>query len=140
MLEFRVPDEPFAAYMREKGHFATYGNVQLEQESDGKWRGSIDINGLAVQAKCTPTGPVSGGAGSRGMQTFFPPESSGMTEAVVASFAGHRIQSCEEKVSWTIEGDHAISEVVTVGGSNFQSEYTLAGGAFGSLNRFREAD
>jgi len=130
ILEFWLPDNQYVAYMRDKGHYATYGDVKLRQDPDGKWLGSIRIDGLSVVAECAPTAAVTGGAGSSGMQTFFPPNLSAVTSIVTVAFAGHQIQTCTEDSSWKLEGTHALARGVPLGPSTFQFGYNLVGGAF----------
>ena len=129
-LEFWMPDSLYVADMSDKGHYATYGNVKLHQDLDGEWRGSVDIDGLSVVAECTPTGPVTGGAGSRGMQALFPPKSSTVTSIVRVAFAGHREQRCEGDSSWRLHGTHPLAGGVVLGPSTFQFGYDLIGGAY----------
>ena len=47
VLEFWLPDRQYVAYMRDKGHYATFGDVKLRQDPSGKWRGSIGFGGLS---------------------------------------------------------------------------------------------
>ena len=129
-LEFWIPDSSYAVEMRDKGHYATGGDVRLHQDSAGKWWGSVDIDGLSVVAECTPTGVPAGAAGSRGMQSFFPPHSSTVTSIVRVAFAGHREQRCEEDSSWQFHGAHPLTGVVALGPSTFQFGYDLIGGAY----------
>jgi hypothetical protein len=73
--------------MRGRGHYATYGNVTLENDTAGAWRGSIDTGGLAVIARCVQSGAVTGGAESAGTQMLFPPLSSATRDLVRVAFA-----------------------------------------------------
>ena len=129
-LEFWMPDSLFAAYMRDKGFYATYGDVDLGRSRGGTWRGSLNVNGLRVVAKCTPTGPVEGGEKSRGMQVFFPPLSSSMTTVVRVAFSGHRIQECAEESAWRFHGTHPLAGGIVLGRSTFQFGYHLVGGVY----------
>ncbi len=131
VLEFWLPDSQYVTYMREKGHYATYGSVELRQKNAlDTWLGYVDVEGLIVSVQCTPEGPVTGGAGSRGSQTLFPPKSSGIIYDVTVTFAGHQIQECEEEASWKLEGTHALARSTPLGPSTFQFGYELLGGAF----------
>jgi hypothetical protein len=129
-LEFWMPDSLYVAEMRARGHYATYGDVKLHQDPDGKWWGSVDIDGLSVAAECTPTGPITGGAGSSGMQALFPPRSSTVTSIVRVAFAGHRKQSCKEDSSWRLQGTHPLAGGVVPGPSTIQFGYDMIGGAY----------
>ncbi len=129
-LEFWLPDSVYVAAMREKGHYATYGNVVLTQSEEGKWQGSIDVDGLNVVAECMPMGPITGGAGSAGMQAIFPPQSSALSGVVRIAFAGHRIQQCGEGSSWSLQGSHPLSASVLLKPSEFQFGYDLQGGVY----------
>jgi len=130
VLEFWMPDSLFVAYMRDKGYYATYGDVRLRRNPGGDWRGSLDVNGLRVVTECTPTGLVEGGEQSRGMQVFFPPLSSSMTTVVRVAFAGHRIQECKRRSSWRFEGTHALAGGIVLGPSTYQFGYRLVGGVY----------
>lgn len=128
-LEFWIPDRNYAAYMISKGHYASYGDVRLARDADGKWQGSIEVEGLSVIAKCSPAGNVEG-SGSAGMQVIFPPLQSGITSIVRIAFAGHREQLCEEGTSWKFKGAHPLVKGMILGLSSFQFGYDLIGGAY----------
>lgn len=129
-LEFWLPDSVYVAEIREKGHYATYGNVALNQNDEGKWRGIIEVDGLKVVAECLPTGPIAGGAGSSGVQAIFPPQSSTVSRVVRVAFAGHRIQQCGGKSSWSLEGSHPLVASVVLEPTEFQFGYDLEGGVY----------
>ena len=128
-LELWMPDRAYVAYMCGKGHYATYGDVQLLQVADSSWRGSVTIAGLTIVAECLPTGPVTGGAGSAGTQAFFPPLSSSVTSVVRVAFAGHREQDCGGASAWSLRGTHPLARGVVLRPSVFQFGYELMGGA-----------
>ncbi len=130
ILEFWVPDRAYVKYMRKKGYYATYGKVKLLKKAGGKWRGLIEARGLSVIAECTPTGPISGGAGSAGMQAFFPPGSSGIQRLVRVGFAGHQIQECRGDSFWRIRGTHPLTTGTLLPPSSFQFGYELVGGTY----------
>lgn len=130
VLEFWMPDRAYAAYMRSKGHYATYGDVKLFEDSDRNWRGSVDVAGLSILAKCMPTGAVTGGVGSAGMQAFFPPRSSTVENVVRVAFAGHRIQNCGSETMWNLQGTHPLAGGVVLQPSTFQFGYELIGGSY----------
>jgi hypothetical protein len=129
VLGFWLPDSQYVTYMRDKGHYATFGDVKLRQDPSGKWWGSIGVDGLSVVADCTSIGPVTGGTSSSGMQTLFPPKLSAVTSSVRVAFAGHQIQTCKEDSSWKLEGTHALARGVPWGPSTFQFGYHLVGRA-----------
>jgi hypothetical protein len=130
VLDFWMPDSAYAAYMREKGHCATYADVRLLQDPEGKWLGTVDADGLSVATECTPAGPITGGVDSAGMQVFFPPQSSTVAGIVRVAFAGHREQQCTEGTSWRFHGTHPLANGIIVGRSTFQFGYDLIGGAY----------
>ncbi|HUX33920.1 MAG TPA: hypothetical protein VMV51_08595 [Gemmatimonadaceae bacterium] len=130
VLDFWLPDRAFVRAMRAKGYYARYGDARLIREANGTWRGSIRADGLRATATCTPTGPVSGGPASRGMQALFPPASSELTGVVRVAFAGHRVQPCAETASWTLRGTHPLARGVVVGASDFEFGYDLVGGVY----------
>jgi hypothetical protein len=129
-LDFWVPDKKYAAYMRTKGYSASYGDARLRQDSGGNWLGSVKVDGLRVVAECVPTGPVTGGASSAGMQVIFPPAKSPVTDTVRVAFAGHREKSCEDRSSWKLSGTHPLARAVMVGPASFQFGYNLVGGTY----------
>jgi hypothetical protein len=131
LLEFWLPDSEYVAFMRGRGYYATFGDVRLGLGPNGRWWGTIGVEGLTVAADCMPAGPISGGAASSGMQTFFPPNRSSVKSSVSVAFAGHRIQTCTENSTWEIEGAHALAQGAPVGGSTFQFGYHLVGGVLG---------
>jgi hypothetical protein len=130
VLELWLPDRAYVDYMLGKGHHASYGDVRLVRNADGSWRGSVDAAGLSVVAGCTPSGPVTGGAGSAGMQALFPPLSSSAKDIVRVAFAGHREQDCGSESSWSIRGTHPLAGVVVLSPSVFEFGYDLIGGAY----------
>ncbi len=130
VLEFWMPDSAYVAYMRGKGHYATYGDVKLVQDSHGNWRGSVDVAGLSMVAECTPTGAVAGGAGSAGTQALFPPLSSTLENVVRVAFAGHREQECGGESSWRLQGTHPLVGGIVLRPSTFEFGYDLIGGAY----------
>jgi hypothetical protein len=129
-LEFWMPDSLYVVYMQEKGHYATYGSVELYQDNEQMWRGTINVDGLNVVAECMPTGSVTGSAGSVGMQAIYPPRSASVTGVVRIAFAGHRIQQCEGNSSWNLQGSHPLAAGIVLGPSEFQFGYELQGGAY----------
>jgi hypothetical protein len=130
VLEFWVPDRAYVAYMREKGHYATYGDVRLRESSDGSWRGSVDADGLNIAAAAKPTGPIAGGSQSAGSQAFFPPRGSGVRQVVRLAFAGHRVQECGADATWRIRGNHPLAGCLVLPPTTYQFGYDLLGGAY----------
>jgi hypothetical protein len=128
-LEFWLPDKDYVAYMRGKGHYASYGDVRLRLDADGDWLGSIEADGLNLTAHCSP-GDETAGFGSAGMQVIFPPANSGLTDFVRIAFAGHRERSCGEGASWKFKGVHPLAKGMILGASSFQFGYELIGGAY----------
>ena len=129
-LEFWLPDRTYVTYMRQKGHYATYGDVRLFRDSQGKWRGSVKVKGLTIVAECIPTGPITGGAGSSGMQVFYPPLSSGIQKIIRVAFAGHYVQDCSNESSWILRGTHPLVGGILLPPSNFEYGYDLVGGSY----------
>jgi hypothetical protein len=84
-------------------------------------------HGLSVLAECRPSGPVTGGAESRGQQVLIPPRSFTMAAPVHIAFAGHRIQSCEGGSSWELKGTHPLAQGIVLEPSTFQFGYDLVG-------------
>jgi hypothetical protein len=117
--------------MRDRGYYATYGNVRLHRDPDGDWKGSVNVDGLSVLTECRPSGPVTGGAESNGQQVLIPPRSFTMCAPVQVAFAGHRIQSCEGNSSWELKGSHPLAHGIMPGPSTFQFGYNLVGGVRG---------
>lgn len=130
IIEFWLPDRTYVEYMKQKGYYASYGKVELAQTADGKWRGLIEAKGLSVSAECIPTGPITGGVGSAGMQVFFPPASSGIQKHVRVAFAGHQIQECRNDSFWRLRGTHPLTTGTLLPPSKFEFGYHLAGGTY----------
>ena len=55
-LEFWVPDSSYAAYMREKGYHATYGEARLRRRPDSTWVGTIAGLTHEIDVKGTGSG------------------------------------------------------------------------------------
>lgn len=130
VLEFWLPDHTYVEYMKHKGYYATYGKVKLSRQTDGKWRGFIEAKGLSVIAECIPAGPITGGAGSSGMQVFFPPTSSGIQKLIRVAFAGHQIQECRSDSCWRIRGTHPLTTGRLLPPTYFEFGYDLMGGTY----------
>jgi hypothetical protein len=128
-LEFWLPDRDYVAYMRRKGHYANYGDVRLHKDKNGKWIGSIEVDGLSAACECTPADKIQG-FGSSGMQAIFPPADSGMTSFVRIAFAGHQERECGEDASWKFKGAHPLAKGMILGPTSFQFGYDLIGGAY----------
>ncbi len=129
-LDFWLPDRAYVSYMSRKGYYASYGAGRLSPSAQGQWSGSLAVDGLTISADCTPVGPVTGGPGSAGMQTIFPPASSAVTDLVRIAFAGHREQACEAAPTWTFRGSHPLTSAVALEGPTFQFGYNLRGGTY----------
>lgn len=130
-LDFWLPDHAYVSYMSRKGYYASYGAGRLSSGPRGQWSGSLVVDGLTISAECTPAGPVTGGPGSAGMQTIFPPASSAVTDLVRIAFAGHREQACEETApSWIFRGSHPLASAVALESPTFQFGYHLRGGTY----------
>ena len=129
-LDFWLPDHAYVSYMSRKGYYASYGAGRLSPGPRGQWSGSLVVDGLTISAECTPAGPVTGGPGSAGMQTIFPPASSTVTDLIRIAFAGHREQACETAPSWIFRGSHPLASAVALGSPTFQFGYHLRGGTY----------
>lgn len=130
VLDFWVPDSTYVVYMQNKGHYATYGEIELFQDSDQTWHGSIRTDKFTAEMLCKPSGPVFGGSGSRGEQTLFPPAYSLLSDVIRVAFAGHREQECDSDSSWRFQGDHPLVQGIPVGSSIYEFGYNLIGGAY----------
>jgi hypothetical protein len=132
-LEFWMSDRSYVAYMSEKGHPASYGEVRLRLDSKGHWQGSVKARGLDLTANCAPVGPIRGGAGLAGMQILFPPREAPVQGTVRVAFAGHRIQDCAADATWTRRGTHPLVGAEVLRSSTYQFGYELRGGAYPAL-------
>lgn len=130
VLESWLPDAEYTAYMRSKGYYAVFGDVTLRLSEEGRWLGTVDVAGLSVAADCRPTGPVTGGAGSVGMQALLPPRTSCLGGVVRVAFAGHRLQDNAADSTWRLRGDHPLAGCALLEPSTFQCGYDLVGGAY----------
>jgi hypothetical protein len=128
-LNFWLPDSMYVSYMRNKGHYASYGDVRLQKKSDGEWMGSIDADGLHVSCKCMPNHNIES-SGSNAIQIIYPPEHSGIKDFVRIALAGHKIQTCEEGLSWIFKGVHPLVNSIILGSTSFQYGYDLIGGSY----------
>jgi hypothetical protein len=126
VLEFWVPDSAYAAFMHQRGYYATYADVRLSERND-KWQGFITAADFAMRVLCTPASTESGGSNSRGFQVLIPPKDSGLATVVPIAFEGHRERKCSESSSWTIEGRHPLTGAVALDSASFQYGYRLTG-------------
>jgi hypothetical protein len=129
-LEFWVPDTAYVAYMRELGHYASYGDVRLAATPSGERRGSISVEGLVLRVSCSPQGPTSGGSSSAGIQVLVPPSTSPVNGVVRIAFAGHRERACASDAAWMIEGHHPLATTVEIAPPTLQFGYRLVGGLY----------
>ncbi len=129
-LEFWVPDSAYVAYMRELGHYASYGDVRLTTTPSGERRASVTLEGLALRISCSPQGPTSGGSSSAGTQVLVPPQTSPFNGVVRIAFAGHRERACAPDTAWVIEGTHPLATTVPIAPSTLQFGYRLVGGLY----------
>ena len=127
-LEFWVPDREYAAYMRRKGHWASYGDVTLVQSDDRVREGRITVSDLSVAARCTPS-PEDRALGPGGALVYTRADEDIETTAVGARFIGHRERVCTRE-EWRFSGSHPIVIGSKVEGTVFQFGYTLRGGAY----------
>ncbi|MEP0131859.1 MAG: hypothetical protein ABJJ25_10920 [Eudoraea sp.] len=130
VMEFWMPDNAYVSYMKDKGHYASYGDVGLYQDQEKKWRGSIQAKNIKVIMSCNPSGQVFGGANSSGAQSLFPPLSSPVNHLVKVAFSGHREQECDSTSSWSFQGTHPLAKGILVGTSRYEYGYSLIGGAY----------
>lgn len=128
-LDFWLPDSSYVTYMRNKGHYATYGNVTLFEDLNKNWQGSIDLEDLKISCRCRPEENISE-IGSNAVQLIFPPAHSGITNFVVISVSGHKIKICEEGATWSFKGKHPLVKSIILGSTSFQYGYNLIGGSY----------
>ena len=129
-LEFLVPDSAYVVYMRELGHYASYGDVRLAATPTGELQGSVSVAGLGLRISCSPQRPTSGGSNSAGTQVLVPPRTSPGNGVVRIAFAGHRERACAGDTSWVIEGSHPLAATVAIAPSTLQFGYRLLGGLY----------
>lgn len=127
ILDAWLPDHAYVAGMRAAGHYATFGDVGLDQDAEGRWRGAITVPGLDVVAECVPAGPITGGPESAGQQVFFPPRAGGVDAILQVAFAGHRVRDCASPAVVILRGRHPLSRGIVLEPATFQSDYTLVG-------------
>ena len=107
LLNMWIPDAEYAIYMRQRGHYATFGDVRLTSCPDGSWLGSVQTADLHISMECKPQGPISGGDHAAGTQTLIPPATASMPHFVQVVFAEHREQECLD-ANWRITGPHPL--------------------------------
>ena len=129
-LEFWVPDSAYVAYMRDLGHYASYGDATLATTPSGERRASVTVEGLALRISCFPQGPTSGGSSSAGTQVLVPPQTSPVNGVVRIAFAGHRERACARDTAWMIEGSHPLATTVPIAPPTLQFGYRLVGGLY----------
>jgi hypothetical protein len=129
LLNFWIPDSLYVQRVRAKGHCAEYGHVTLDLR-DGRWQGIVEAADLSIAARCAPDPSAAVTEGSGGMQTFYPPANSGISELLRVAFAGHRIQECTPDVAWTFSGTHPLARTVMIAAPSFEAGYALRGGAY----------
>jgi hypothetical protein len=126
-LEVWVPDAEYSEYMRGKGHYASYGDVQLTASEDEIWRGSIEDDGLRVDAICSAAEEAR--ALGPGSQLVYPRADSNVRSVVRAAYIGHMERSCTRD-NWRLSGTHPIATASKINQGVFQFGYTLRGGAY----------
>lgn len=55
VLDFWVPDSSYVLYMQNKGHYSSYGDIELYQDSNQTWHGSIRTDNFTVDMLCKPS-------------------------------------------------------------------------------------
>lgn len=128
-LDFWLSDSIYVSYMRSKGHYASYGDVRLQENSDGEWMGSVDVEGLHVCCICKPDHNVLS-SGSNAIQIIYPPENSGIKDFVRIALAGHKSLTCEEGSSWIFKGVHPLVNSKILGSTSFEYGYSVTGGSY----------
>lgn len=126
-LELWVPDPEYAEYMRARGHYASYGDVRLAVSEDGTWTGSVEVDGLRVDATCSTAEEAR--SLRPGRQRVHPRADSGIKGVVRAAYAGHMERSCTCE-DWRLSGTHPMATASRIGHGVFQFGYTLRGGAY----------
>ena len=129
VLDFWLHDTLYVSYMRSKGHYASYGDVRLQEKSNGEWNGSIDAEGLHVSCNCKPNNNINS-SGSNAIQIIYPPKNSGIKDFVRIALAGHKVKTCEEESSWIFKGIHPLVNSILLGSTSFQYGYSLIGGSY----------
>lgn len=126
-LDLWVPDSAYVAYMRSKGHYASYGDVRLSRTASGVWEGSILVTDLRVLGRCRPGPDVR--PLPPGRQLVYPPAGSKTNHVIRTAYAGHQEKTCDDE-AWDISGTHPLSNADRIEGSVFQFGYRLHGGAY----------
>lgn len=127
-LELWVPDSSYVTYMREKGHYATYGEVVLKEDPHGIWTGSIISEGLHISASCSPTGEEK--KLNSAINIVYPPATFNFPGYLRVAYAGHKEKQCGDFSNWDFEGTHPISQVEIIGSMVFQYGFDLLGGVY----------
>jgi hypothetical protein len=115
MLEFWVPDSSYAAYMREKGYHATYGEVRLRRRPDSTWVGTIDTDRVQAEASCLPSNEAQ--EKGPGRERYYPPAQSEVKNTLEVAVPEYSSKSCAESRWLTLTGDHPLSKATMVGGA-----------------------
>lgn len=130
LLGLWVPDRAYVGYLRRRGFPATYGDASLARDSLGVWRGSLEAADLHIGAACAASGPVTGGAGSAGAQSLFPPRTQPAARVIRVAFSGHRECECGPGASWDLRGGHPLAGSHVLGTPVLEYGYELVGGTY----------
>jgi hypothetical protein len=126
-----VPDREYVAYMRARGHHAEYGEVTLERDDTGAYRGEIKLEHLQVRSTATPQGDAQEDP-KGGTQVLFAPGERVVSAVVVAGSSSRHMECI---ASWSKDGNHPLASGVFVGPTYLT---TYDGPLKGSAYRLRE--
>jgi hypothetical protein len=124
-LGFWIPDQPYTAYMRSKGHHAEPGDIRLSRDATGVWRGSVSAPGLRVEGQCRAADtaqPLEGGT-----LTLCTPRAT-IDRVVRVGFTPYRERVCDRPAPWTMTGEHPLARAVPIGTTSFLSHFDMLGG------------
>ena len=127
LLEFRVPDQAYAAYMSRLGYPACFGRSRLWRDGDGVWRGQAELEDLRLTCSGFPRGEVQGPLGLGCQVLWGPQKAPHRAKAVRVFFRGHRIQDCSRS-TWAFQGEHPLVRSQSLGSTTLQWGYELEGG------------
>jgi len=123
VLGLWVPDREYAAYMQARGHRAEYGKAALVEDSNGTFRGELQLDDLNITAVATPHGEMTTKPDPF-TQVFFEPGDV-VERVVVLVGRNSRERTCTAE--WSATGDHPLSRGTFVGPTFLNVEGPLEG-------------
>jgi hypothetical protein len=129
-MGFWMPDSAFVNYLRSKGIYANYGEVQFYNKTNGQWIGRLETEKLNLEMQCIPAGKKQ--ATNPGKQIHYPPLDAQVDNYVRVAFSGQSVQRCSEKSYLKTGKNHPLSKSLSVfpNGLSYIYGTTIRGGTY----------